>query len=189
MARTLRAYRMPPEPEAPRRRDDRQPTPWRVEGAPEAKSKGPMGMPRPPGGRRFLYFVVALLALNFLFASLVPSSPNRIEVPYTQFLDQVDKDNVKSVFAKGDSLQGTFKAKVDPQESDHKAETKFTTFRPAFAPSNDELLSELRQKYDLLLLKVLSLLQDGDPDLAAAISSSREAIWGVLADPEKFSKL
>ena len=75
-----------------------------------------MGMPRPPGGRRFLYFVVALLALNFLFASLLPDSPNRIEVPYTQFLDQVDKDNVKSVFAKGDSLQGTFKAKVDPQE-------------------------------------------------------------------------
>ena len=50
-------------------------------------------------------------------------------------------------------------------------------------------LSDLRQRYDLLLIKVLSLLQDGDPDLAAAISSSREAIWGVLADPEKFAKL
>jgi hypothetical protein len=50
-------------------------------------------------------------------------------------------------------------------------------------------LSELRQRYDLLLLKVLSLLQDGDPSLAAAISSSREAIWGILADPQKFSKL
>jgi cell division protease FtsH len=146
---------MPPEPEAPRRRDDRQPTPWRVEGAPEEKKSGPMGMPRPPGGRRFLYFVVALLALNFLFASLVPNSPNRIEVPYTQFLDQVDKDNVKSVFSKGDSLQGTFKAKVDPQESDHKPETKFTTFRPAFAPSNDELLSELRQKGVTVTAKAL----------------------------------
>ena len=50
-------------------------------------------------------------------------------------------------------------------------------------------LSELRQRYDLLLLKVLSLLQDGDPSLAAAISSSREAIWGILADPRKFAKL
>ena len=50
-------------------------------------------------------------------------------------------------------------------------------------------LSDLRLRYDLLLIKVLSLLQDGDPDLAAAISSSREAIWGVLADPEKFAKL
>lgn len=49
--------------------------------------------------------------------------------------------------------------------------------------------SDLRQRYDLLLLKVLSLLQDNDPSLAAAISSSREAIWGILIDPVKFSKL
>jgi hypothetical protein len=50
-------------------------------------------------------------------------------------------------------------------------------------------VAELRQKYDLLLLKVLSLLQDGDPPLAAAISSSREAIWEMLIDPQKFEKL
>jgi len=50
-------------------------------------------------------------------------------------------------------------------------------------------LSQLRQQYDGLLLKVLSLLQDGDPSVASAISSSREAIWGVLTDPEKFSKI
>jgi hypothetical protein len=48
---------------------------------------------------------------------------------------------------------------------------------------------ELRQRYDQLLLKVLGLLQDGDPPLAAAIASSREAIWSILADPEKFSKI
>jgi cell division protease FtsH len=146
---------MPSEPDAPRRRDDRQPTPWRVEGAPEQKKQGPMGMPRPPGGRRFLYFVAAILALNFIFASLVPSSPNRIEVPYTQFLDQVDKNNVKSVFSKGDSLQGEFKTKVDPQESKHSPETKFTTFRPQFAPSNDDLLNVLRQKGVVVTAKAL----------------------------------
>lgn len=50
-------------------------------------------------------------------------------------------------------------------------------------------LDELRQRYDLLLLKVLSLLQDGDPPLAAAIASSREALWGILTDPEKFAKI
>jgi cell division protease FtsH len=146
---------MPPDPESPRRRDDNKPTPWRVEGAPEAKSKGPMGMPRPPGGRRFLYFVVALLALNFLFASLLPSKPDRIEVPYTQFLAQVDANNVKDVFAKGDSLQGTFKAKVDPQESDHKPDVKFTTYRPAFAPSDDSLLKQLQQKGVVVTAKAL----------------------------------
>ena len=50
-------------------------------------------------------------------------------------------------------------------------------------------LGELRQRYDLLLLKLLSLLQDGDPPLAAAISQSRESIWSILSDPQQFAKL
>jgi hypothetical protein len=55
--------------------------------------------------------------------------------------------------------------------------------------SSKTQLPVLRQKFDLLILKVLSLLQDGDPPLATAIASSREAIWGILMDPEKFAKI
>ena len=62
-------------------------------------------------------------------------------------------------------------------------------FRDFYNRKGNVTLAELRQKYDLLLLKVLSVLQDGDPALAAKISASREAIWGILADPQKFSKL
>jgi hypothetical protein len=47
-------------------------------------------------------------------------------------------------------------------------------------------LSELRRSYDMLFLKLLSLLQDGDPPLAKAIDGSRAAIWEILADPKKF---
>jgi hypothetical protein len=61
--------------------------------------------------------------------------------------------------------------------------------RDFYARKSTLTLGQLRQKYDLLLLKVLSVLQDGDPALASAISASREAIWGILADPQKFSKL
>ena len=50
-------------------------------------------------------------------------------------------------------------------------------------------LPELRQPFDLLILKVLSLLQDRDSSLAGAIIASREAMWGILADPVKFQKL
>jgi hypothetical protein len=50
-------------------------------------------------------------------------------------------------------------------------------------------LAELRRPYDLLVMKVLALLQDGDPALARAIHASREAIWGILADRSKFEKL
>jgi hypothetical protein len=62
-------------------------------------------------------------------------------------------------------------------------------FRALYKNSNQHPGPELRQRYDLLLLKVLSLLQDGDPPLAAAISSSKEAIWNILADPDKFAKI
>ncbi len=62
-------------------------------------------------------------------------------------------------------------------------------FRAFHKQQSAAALPTLRQKYDLLLLKVLSLLQDGDPPLATAISSSREAIWGILTDPVKFAKI
>jgi hypothetical protein len=62
---------------------------------------------------------------------------------------------------------------------------QFKTFHHGGAPA----LTTLRQEYDLLLLKVLSLLQDNDASLASAISASRESIWGILVDPAKFAKL
>ncbi|MEJ0008327.1 MAG: hypothetical protein WDM77_18680 [Steroidobacteraceae bacterium] len=62
-------------------------------------------------------------------------------------------------------------------------------FRAFYSKKSGATLAELRQRYDLLLLKVLSVLQDGDPTLAAAISASRETIWTILADPQKFATL
>jgi hypothetical protein len=62
-------------------------------------------------------------------------------------------------------------------------------FRAFYRGERKTSLAELRQQYDLLLLKVLTLLQDGDAPLAMAISSSREAIWNILADPEKFAQI
>jgi hypothetical protein len=50
-------------------------------------------------------------------------------------------------------------------------------------------LASLRRSYDLLVLKVLSLLQDSDQALATAIVASREAIWGILSDPAKFATI
>jgi hypothetical protein len=50
-------------------------------------------------------------------------------------------------------------------------------------------LEQLRQKYEVLLMKVVTLLQDGDPALASAILSSREAIWGILTDPKRFAAI
>jgi hypothetical protein len=49
-------------------------------------------------------------------------------------------------------------------------------------------LGELRRNYDMLLLKVLSLLQDTDPPLARDIVKSRAAMWRILEDPGKFNE-
>jgi hypothetical protein len=62
-------------------------------------------------------------------------------------------------------------------------------FRALYRRQASTPLASLRQQYDLLLMKVLTLLQDGDPPLAAAIASSREAIWSILADPQKFANI
>jgi hypothetical protein len=62
-------------------------------------------------------------------------------------------------------------------------------FRAFYSGKLKTTLAELRRPYDLLVLKVLSLLQDSDPSLAAAIAASREAIWGILSDPKKFATI
>jgi len=62
-------------------------------------------------------------------------------------------------------------------------------FRDYYQGRAKVTMAQLRRSYDLLLMKVLSLLQDADQKLASAIVSSREAIWGMLADPKKFATL
>ncbi len=62
-------------------------------------------------------------------------------------------------------------------------------FRDFYEGRLKTTLAELRQPYELLLMKVIALLQDADAPLASAIHRSREAIWAVLSDRDKFSKL
>ena len=64
-----------------------------------------------------------------------------------------------------------------------------TQFREFHQGQTGVILGELRERYNLLLLKVLSLLQGDEPALPQAVGASREAIWGILADPVKFAAL
>ena len=57
----------------------------------------------------------------------------------------------------------------------------------AFHDKKQPTLAELRSSFDLLIMKVLSLLQDHDQALAKDINASRDAIWGVLTDRQKLS--
>ncbi len=71
----------------------------------------------------------------------------------------------------------------------NQVDTLLEQFRGYYQGRIKTSLDQLRQPYDQLLMKVLSLLQDGDPLLAREITQSREAIWGILSDPDKFNDL
>ena len=62
-------------------------------------------------------------------------------------------------------------------------------FRAFHGGQRPPTLAELRPSFDLLLMKVLSLLQDKDAALAKDIDVSRNALWEVLADRDKLAKL
>jgi hypothetical protein len=62
-------------------------------------------------------------------------------------------------------------------------------FREHYRGKPTPTMAELRRSFDLLMMKVLSLLQNDDQTLASAVVSSREAIWGLLSDPDKFAAL
>jgi len=108
---------------------------------PEQAPSGP-----PPHRRRgFLWFVLALIALNWLSVLLsLPSGQPRVSIPFKPFfLQQVQAGQVASISTKGDSVQGTFKTKLRYPPSSKKATPTrlFSTEIPAFW--NDSQLSAL----------------------------------------------
>jgi len=62
-------------------------------------------------------------------------------------------------------------------------------FREHYEGKTPPTMTDLRGSYDLLIMKVLSLVQDKDQKLASDIVSSREAIWGLLSDKITFATL
>ena len=71
----------------------------------------------------------------------------------------------------------------------NKVDDLMEQFREYYEGKSKLTLMDLRRSYNLLMMKVLSLLQDDDQMLASAIVSSREAIWSLLANPTTFATL
>lgn len=90
------------------------------------------------------------------------------------------KDQLRETKAIGFMTKITLKNQVDDL---------LDRFREYYQGKATLTMKDLRRSYDLLMMKVLSLLQDEDQQLATAIVASREAIWGLLADPVKFETL
>jgi cell division protease FtsH len=121
-------------PPAPMPRDKQG---WRVAPAPDGRGMPENQKPPPPHRwRGFWVFLTVLLALNWLSVLLFqPSAQPRVDVPFSPFfLQQVQTGNVKSISAKGDTIQGTFATKVRYPPSGQKTTptTLFSTQVPSF---------------------------------------------------------
>jgi cell division protease FtsH len=118
----------------PRREDDAERPPWKVEGAPPPEPQPGGLMPRMPGGRRIWLLLIVLLAVNWWFASTLPDHSRRLTASYTFFRSQVTGGNVAEVTSRGDTIQGDFKKAVtDPTGKAKGSFTRFQTQRPTFA--------------------------------------------------------
>src|SRR5277367_4791693 len=112
---------------------------WSVAPAPDGRGMpehAPSGKP-PHRMRGFWYFVLALIALNWLSVLFFqPSSgEERVTVPFSPyFLAHVKAGEVATIASKGDTIQGKFKTKLRYPESDKKAKPtkEFATQVPTF---------------------------------------------------------
>ena len=62
------------------------------------------------------------------------------------------------------------------------------TFRDFHRGQSPLTREQLWERYYLLLFKVVTLLQDDDPEFAQEIYASRERLWELLLDPNTFAK-
>ncbi len=125
---------------------------WQVAPAPDGRGMPEQQPSGPPAHRRpgFIWFVVLLLALNWLSLLLIhPSTTEpRITVPFKPFfLEQVESGKVKTITTKGDTVEGTLKAKVHyPAHEKSAPNTKlFTTQVPTFW-NGSQLTALLKEK-------------------------------------------
>jgi len=124
---------------------------WHVSPAPDGRGMPEQAPKGPPAHRMrgFWYFVLALIAINWLSVLFFQPSTGeqRVTVPFSPyFLEQVKGGAVGTISSKGDTIQGKFKAKLRYPATDKKATpTKlFATQVPSFW--NGAQLSALLQE-------------------------------------------
>ncbi len=62
-------------------------------------------------------------------------------------------------------------------------------FRRFHSGERNPPLAELRQSFNFLIMKITSLVQDNEPELANDIFNARGVLWARLTDPKEFSKI
>jgi cell division protease FtsH len=97
-----------------------------------------------PGRGGLWWWLIAVLAINWILAAVMLGPPSRIPVSYTFFTQQLAAGNVQTVTATADTIQGAFTNPVvyPPGATGTTPVGLFTTQRPSFA--TDDLFGMLQ---------------------------------------------
>ena len=110
---------------------------WQVAPAPDGRGTPPSTAPPAHRTRFFIWFVVTLLAINWLSVLLFqPSSQPRVTIPFSPFfISEVKAGKVASITTKANAVQGVFKEKVIYPANSKSATptTLFATQVPSFS--------------------------------------------------------
>src|SRR6266568_2394041 len=113
---------------------------------PAAKNEPPKGNTNLMRPQPWWISFIVILVLNYLLVQffLPASPPQRIDVPYTFFKQQVAAGNVSEVTSRADVIQGLFKQAVTypPDQANAPTSTQFQTVMPQFADPGLETLLE-----------------------------------------------
>jgi cell division protease FtsH len=114
---------------------------WKVH--PGADGRGAPPPPSPMRRWRLWPILVALLVVNYWVASTFPDKPERAHISYSpQFLQQVQKNNVRLVTITAQKVEGEFKS---PVTIGKKRFRRFATNQPAL-PTDTTLLGQLKAR-------------------------------------------
>ncbi|RQW87673.1 MAG: ATP-dependent metallopeptidase FtsH/Yme1/Tma family protein [Geobacter sp.] len=97
-----------------------------------------------------LALIAFVVLLNIVYPLVTQKGQlEKAEIPYSQFKDELARDNVKEITIKGSHLNGVFKAKVLPlqnvkKENQTKETTNFFTILPDI--KDDALMADLQAK-------------------------------------------
>jgi hypothetical protein len=110
-----------------------------------------------------------------------PAPPARAPTPPPIDLDDLER-RVRSTSAIGPFTKLALKNEIDDLLD------AFASYHNGNGRSGPSLAA-LRERFDLLVMKVVALLEDDDVRLASDLTRSREHLWGLVSDPIQFSQL
>jgi cell division protease FtsH len=127
--------------------DPARPPGWRVEGVDEHKDPQKATGSRSPMSRRWLFAImIGVLFVNWLIASRLVQSDERLRIPYSTFYEQLEQGNVEEVTSRGDTIQGTFRDEFTFEE---ETNVLFDSERPTFA-NNDDIAQIARENNTII---------------------------------------